>query len=97
MPQEQVSDGFGFAVIPWLDVTAEGEEDATLPDSDDIKEAVLRFMRSSTTAATATTAAAIEARMRAVEEGKAIPPKHPAHVFPEFRASEGGQTLSTGQ
>ena len=53
--QEQIGDGYGFGVLPWLDITAEGEEDAICPDPDTLKEAVLRFMRSSTTTATATT------------------------------------------
>ena len=94
--QEQPTDDYGFGVIPWLDVTAEGEEDATLPDSDDLKEAILRFMRSSTSTATATTAAAMETRVKAVIDGKAVAPKHPAHVFPEFQASEAGGRLHTG-
>ena len=66
--QEQQEDGFGFGVLPWLDVTAEGEEDALCPDPDSLKEALLRFRRLSTTSATATTAASnsMEARVRGV-------------------------------
>ena len=75
----------GFGVLPWVDVTAEGEEDATLPESDDMKEALLRFMRLSTCSVTATTAAAMEARLRAITTGNATKPKNPPHVFPEFR------------
>ena len=44
-------------------------------------------MRKSTAAATATTAAAMEARVRAVVAGQAVPPKHPAQWFPEFQPS----------
>ena len=29
--KELVGDGFGLGVIPWMDVTAEGLEDAVLP------------------------------------------------------------------
>ena len=94
--QEQAKDGFGYGVLPWIDVTAEGEEDASCPDPDDLKESLLRFMRASTTAATATTAASMEARMRAVVAGQAVPPKNPAHVFPVFVASTGGQQSHQG-
>ena len=80
---EQAKQGFGFGAIPWLDVSAEGEEEATLPDSDDIKGALLSLMRRSTATATATTAGSIEARVRAVLGGRGVPPKNPAHVFPE--------------
>ena len=75
--QEQVRDGFGFAVIPWIDVTAEGLDDATIPESDDLKEALLRFMRISTVTATATTAAAMEARMKSLTDGKRFTTEEP--------------------
>jgi hypothetical protein len=88
--QEQLGDGFGFGVLPWIDVTAEGEEDATCPDPDALKEALLVFMRASTTAATATTAGTMGARMAAVVAGQGVPPKNPAHVFPMFEVSTGG-------
>ena len=79
---EQPGDGFGFAVLPWLDVTAE-----VCPDSKELKEALLRLETASTTLATATAAASLEARIRAVVAGSAVPPKNPAHVFPQFVAS----------
>ena len=94
--QELPGDGFGFGVLPWLDVTAEGEEDAVCPESEDLKEAILRFGRASTTAATATTAASLEARMAAVVAGRAVPPKNPVHVFPQFVASAGGTEHQEG-
>ena len=75
--QEQTRDGYSLGVFPWIDVTAEGEEDASLPEQDDYRESILRFLRSSTTAATATTAASMETRVRAVIANK-------AHVFPKF-------------
>ena len=94
--QEQERDGYGVAVRPWIDVTAEGEEDAVSPDPDDLKESVLRPMRDSTTAATATMAVAIGARMRAVAAGTAQPPRNLPHVFPEFQPSVGGQPPAVG-
>ena len=59
--KEQSSNGFGFAALPWFNVTAD------------------RGPR---------TPAAVESRMRAVEEERAFTPKHPAHIFAEFRPSE---------
>ena len=47
--KELPKDGFGFGVIPWIDVAAEGVEGAMLPESEDLKEATLRFLRASTT------------------------------------------------
>ena len=59
--KELLKDGFG--VIPWIDVTAEGVEEAMCPDSEDLKEATLRFLRASTTMVSTTTAAAMEQRV----------------------------------
>ena len=64
--QEQEQDGFGFGVIPWCDVTADGEEKATVPDAEDLREATLRFMRSSMMLANATTAALYDVRIAAI-------------------------------
>ena len=61
--KELLKDGFGFGVIPWIDVTAEGVEEAMCPDSEDLKEATLRFLRASTTMVSTTTAAAMEQRV----------------------------------
>ena len=90
--QEQVGDGYRIGVIPWIDVTAEGEEDAILPESDDIKEALLRFMRLSTCSVMATTVAAMESRVRAVAAGNATKLKNPADSFLVFRPSMGRGT-----
>ena len=43
--KELVGDGFGLGVIPWMDVTAEGLEDAVLPEAIGVKEATLRMLR----------------------------------------------------
>ena len=94
---EKRTEGFGFGVIPWIDITAEGVEDATLPDSEALKESLLRFMRNSTTAATATTAAAMGQRMQAVVGGGGIPAKNPPHVFLEFQPSEVEEPQTQGQ
>ena len=85
-----------MAVIPWLDCTAEGEEDVILPDGDEVKEATLRLMRKSTAAALSTTVASIEVRMRTLLEGKAGPLKNPPHVFPEFSPSVNGAPQAQG-
>ena len=97
--QEQAGEDVGFGVIPWIDVTAEGEEDAVLPDSDDLKEAVMMFMRKSASSATATTAAAVEQRVRAVVAGTGIPPKGQAFAFPPFEPAQDPVTAParTGQ
>ena len=94
--QELANDGYGMAVIPWLDCTAEGEEDVILPDGDEVKEATLRLMRKSTAAALSTTVASIEVRMRTLLEGKAGPLKNPPHVFPEFSPSVNGAPQAQG-
>ena len=60
---------------------------ATLPEQEDYRESLLRFLRLSTTTATATTAASMETRIRVVIANKAVPPKNPAHVFPEYHAA----------
>ena len=85
--QELASDGFGFGVIPWLECSAEGEG-ATMPSSDEYKEATLMFLRQSTANAMTTTPQSIEARMGAMVAGKPVMPKNPQHVFPEFTPSE---------
>ena len=82
--QEQAADGFGYGIIPWLDVTAEGEEDAILTDDDDLKESIYRCMKSSATVACATTAASMEARLTTLAAGQAPAPKKPDPVWPVF-------------
>ena len=84
--KEKEGEGFGMGVLPWLDVTAEGVEDAVMPDPEDVKEALLRFMRSSASSAVATTGAALEKRTRALEAGSLGAPRNLAHCFPEYRA-----------
>ena len=85
--KELPKDGFGFGVIPWIDVTAEGVEEAMCPDSEDLKEATLRFLRASTTMVSTTTAAAMEQRVVSLLAGQGIPPRNPAHVFPPYTAA----------
>ena len=51
------------------------------PDSDDIKRALLSFMRRSIAAAIVTAAASIETRVRAVMGEWGVKPMNPAHVF----------------
>ena len=58
-----------------------------LPESNDVKESLLRMMRLSTISATSTTAASIMARIQSLASNQAIPPKKPAHIFPEFVAA----------
>ena len=83
--QELPNDGWGFGCIPWLDITADGEEGAMLPTSDELKEAALCQMRQSATSAATTTPTNVEARMVALVEGRpAAPLRNFAHVFPEF-------------
>ena len=67
---------------------ADGLEDATCPDSEDVKEVLLRFMRSSTTLASSTTASSMELRIQALANNRAVPPKQLPHVFPEFQPAE---------
>ena len=88
--QELVKDGYGVGVIPWLDCTAEGEDEVILPDGDEVKEATMRFMRKSTSAALSTTVGSLEVRMRSLLEGRLAPLKNPPQVFPEFVPSVGG-------
>ena len=95
--QEQEGEGFGMGVIPWLDVTAEGEDDAVMPDSEDVKEATLRFMRGSATSATTTTGAAIEKRTRALEAGTLTAPRNLAHCFPEYQPAAALPGAQQGQ
>ena len=83
--KEKEGEGFGMGVLPWLDVTAEGVEDAVTPDPEDVKEALLRFMRSSASSAVATTGAALEKRTRALEAGSLGAPRHLAHCFPGYQ------------
>ena len=92
--QELANDGYGVGVLPWLDCTAEGEDDVILPEADEVKEATIRFLRDSTAAALSTTVASMEVRVRALLDGKGAPLRNPPHVFPEFSPSEGsaGQT-----
>ena len=92
--QELAEDGYGIAVIPWLDCSAEGEEDVVLPSGDEVKEATMLFMRKSTALVAATTIASLETRMRNLLAGKAAPAKNPPHVFPTFSPStDGGVAL----
>ena len=84
--KELPKDGFGFGVIPWIDVTAEGVDGAMFPESEDLKEATLRFLRASTTMVATTTAAAMEQRVVSLLAGQGIPPRNPAHVFPPYKA-----------
>ena len=92
--QELAEDGYGIAVIPWLDCSAEGEEDVVLPSGDEVKEATMMFMRKSTALVAATTIASLETRMRNLLAGKAAPAKNPPHVFPTFSPStDGGDSL----
>ena len=84
--KEMPKDGFGFGVVPWINVTAEGVEGAMLPESEDLKQATLRFMRASTTMVATTTAAAIEQRVVSLLAGQGIPPRNPAHIFPPYTA-----------
>ena len=94
--RELPKDGFGIAVIPWLDCTAEGEEEVIMPEGDEVKEATISLMRKSTASALSTTVASMEARIRALLEGKGAPLKHPPHVFPEFAPSADGSAQTRG-
>lgn len=94
--QELPNDGYGIGVLPWLDCTAEGEDEVILPEGDDVKEATIRFLRESTAAALSTTVASLEVRVRALVEGKGAPIRNPPHVFPEFSPSEGGAGQAKG-
>ena len=94
--QELPGDGFGLAVLPWLDCTAEGEEEAVLPDGDEVKEATLRFLREATALALSTTVGSLEVRMRALLEGKGAPLRNAPQVFPEYAPSEGGAVPKRG-
>ena len=96
MFEELPGDGYGIAVLPWLDCTAEGEEEVIMPEGDEVKEATLRLMRKSTAAALSTTVASLEVRMRALLEGKAAPLRNPAQVFPEFVPSVDGTAQARG-
>ena len=82
--QEQAGEGFGFGVIPWLDATGEGVEDAIMPDSEDLRESLYRFMRLSATVACATTAGSMEARLTTLVGGQAPAPKKPEQIWPVF-------------
>ena len=77
-------------MLPWLDVTAEGMEDAILPESEELKEATLRLMRDSTKIAPATMANTIEARVRSLIAGGpgASRVQNPPHVFPCYKAAD---------
>ena len=88
--RELANDGYGMGVLPWLECSAEGVEDVTLPDGDEVKEATLCMLRKSTAAALSTTVASLETRMRSLLAGKAGPLKNPPHVFPEFSPSVDG-------
>ena len=94
--QEQEGEGFGMGVVPWLDVTAEGLEDAVMPEAEDVKEATLRFMRSCSTTAVATTAAAMEKRTRALEAGTSAAPRNLPHVFPVYRPAAAAPEVQQG-
>ena len=91
--KELPKDGFGFAVVPWIDVTAEGVDGAMLPLSEDLKEATLRFMRSSTAMASTTTAGSLEQRVATLLAGRGAPPRHPKHIFPPYKAPPAGLGL----
>ena len=93
--RELPKDGFGMGVVPWIDVTAEGVDGAMLPESEDLKEATLRFMRASTTMVATTTAAAIEQRVASLLAGQGIPPRNPAHIFPPYKAPPAGSGAPT--
>ena len=94
--QEQEGEEFGMGVVPWLDVTAEGVADAVMPEPEDMKEATLRFMRSSATTAVATTAAAMEKRMRALEAGTSAAPRNLANVFPVYQPAAAAPEVQQG-
>ena len=59
----------GHGVLPWIDVTAEGIEDAVMPELDEVVSSTLSFLRSSTKVAPATIAAMMEKRMKALVKG----------------------------
>ena len=94
--QELAADGYGFGVIPWLDCSAEGEEAATMPSSEEYKEATLMFLRQSTANAMPTTPQTIEARMVALVAGKSAVPKTPQQIFPEFTPAEEEEATPRG-
>ena len=48
------------------------------------------FLRNSTTVTKATTTKVTEARMQSVVDGRAVPPKNQAHVFPVVTAHSPG-------
>ena len=95
---ELANEGYGIGVIPWINVMAEGLEDATYPDSDDDKEALLHFMRPSTILAMATTSNLLELRIWTLLANQAAALKQPPHVFPFFQPNEPQQPQTqTGQ
>ena len=59
----------GLGVLPWIDMTAEGLEDAMMPELDEVVSSTLSFLRNSTKVAPATIAAMMEKRMNALVEG----------------------------
>ena len=94
--QELAKDKYGVGVLPWLDCTAEGEDDVVMPDGDEVKEAMMLFMRMSTSIALSTTVGSLEVRMRSLLEGKAGPLKNSPHVFPKFTPSVDGTDPAPG-
>ena len=88
--QELANDGYGLACLPWLECSAEGEDEAIMPEGDEVKEAMLKLMKKSTAAALSTTVKSLEVRVRALLEGKAAPLKNSPLVFPDFSPSVGG-------
>lgn len=89
--------GYGMAVLPWLDITVEGTDKAEVLDSDDIKEAVLQFLRDSTTAVNLMTGSSWPAQVLTLTTGKAVIPKLPPAVFPEFTTLPEGANVTTRQ
>ena len=94
--RELANNGYGVAVLAWLDCSAEGLDDVVLPDGDELKEATLRMMRQSTAQARSTTVGSLETRMRSLLAGKAGPLQNPPHVFPEFAPSADGADPEQG-
>jgi hypothetical protein len=82
--REKAKEGYGFGIVPYLDVTTEGEEAATCPSSEALKEELLRFMRSVMREAVTVPAAKVETKMNELIAGTAKSPRTPPHVFPKF-------------
>ena len=87
-------EGYGIGIIPWLEVSADGMDDAKVPTTEDMRRMVFQLAEASRVKLTTTGPVSIQNRIQSFQDGKSAIPLLEAAVFPPS-AREQAQATNT--